>query len=110
MRKYALLVILLLSPLMIGWTFWWNPVTTYTDGSTITRPVTYTVWDNTAGPTPMATALTGAAYPLSGVGSNVLHRYQVSAVVDNVLSARMEVAWTSPPLSPNPPAAGGVAP
>ena len=47
MRKLILATILLLAPLMIGWTISWDKVTTYTDGSTITDDnVVYDIFQN----------------------------------------------------------------
>jgi hypothetical protein len=47
MKKVILLTILLLTPLMIGWTVSWDRVNTYTDGSTIFDDnVVYDVYQN----------------------------------------------------------------
>jgi len=49
MRKVTLLVILLMSPFMIGWTLSWDRVNTYTDGSTIADDnVVYDIFQNGA--------------------------------------------------------------
>ena len=114
MRKSVWLILVLMVGLPVlaqAWTFQWGPTTKYTDGSTITRPVTYTVWDNSVSPTvPMTSGITSTSYVLSGVGSGVAHRYEVAAVVDSVPSARVGVSWTSPFQVPETPGAVVVVP
>ena len=47
MKKPILVTILLLAPLMIGWTISWDRVTTYTNGSPIDDDnVVYDLWQN----------------------------------------------------------------
>lgn len=108
----VLLILFVAVPIVAqAWTLQWGPPTKYTDGSAITRPITYTVWDNSVSPTvPLASGITVASYPLSGVGSGVAHRYEVAAVVDSIPSERVGVSWTSPFQVPETPGAAAVVP
>ena len=104
MRRLALLTILLLSPLIFGFTLTWQAVTTYTDGSAIVKPVKYTVWDTGA---QIGSNLSATSFLLPNPGSGVTHFYEVAAVVDNVTGGRAGVNFTSAYLTPATP--GGVA-
>lgn len=107
MKRYVFLTILLLSPLMIGWTFRWDAVTKYTDNTTITRPVTYTVWDTG---TQIGNGISATSFLLPNPGSGVNHFYEVAAVVDNVMGGKASVNFTSPYQTPAVPGAPSVVP
>lgn len=107
MRRLALLTILLLSPLMVGWTLQWGQVTTYTDGSAISKPVKYTVWDNGV---QIGSNVSTTSFLLPNPGSGVAHVYEVAAVVDNVTGGKASVNFTSPYQTPAVPAAPAVVP
>ena len=106
MKRYALLVILLLSPLMVGWTLNWGPVSSYTDGTLITKTVTYRVYEDN-----VLISTTGTTSVVLGPqGSGVAHQFGLEAVVDNVSSTRAGYSWTSPFAQPQAPAAISVSP
>ena len=107
MKKLALITVLLLSPLMVGWTLQWGAVTRYTDNTVITRPVSYAVWDTG---TQIGAGVSATSFLLPNPGSGVTHFYEVAAVVDNVTGGRAGVNFTSAYLTPAIPGSPAVVP
>jgi ABC-type glycerol-3-phosphate transport system permease component len=97
MRMKRLLMLLVAFVLFSGFTLQWDPVTTYTDNTAITNPVTYKAWMDG---TPTATGITATYVTISNYGSGVPHLLEVAASVDNVDSARAGLNWTSPLATP----------
>lgn len=93
-------VILLSASVAGAWTLSWNAVTTYTDNTAITDPVTYDAWADGA---PIGTGITGTSVVIPDPGHGQAHFYEVAAVVNGVSSTRAGLNWTSPLGVPLPP-------
>ena len=98
MKRLLLVVIVALSPFIVGWTLQWDPVTTYTDNTTIVgKTVFYDAWvDGTR----FYLNGTATSVVIPAPGSGLTHLYEVAAKVDNVSSARAGFNWTSPLATP----------
>jgi hypothetical protein len=95
MRKVILLTILLLSPLMVGFTLRIEPVTTYTDGTPVdVLPVMYDAWVDGV---PLATGTTLVAIPLIDNSFGAVHSYKVRArLTDGRVSDNLVATLVSP--------------
>jgi hypothetical protein len=95
MKKLFVITILALAPFIVGWTVSWDPVTTYTDGSTISDDnVVYDGWDNAQ---QIANGITGTSATFTAKKGET-HGLTVRArlVRQGTVSDNSFLSWTSP--------------
>jgi len=112
MRKVIFATILLLAPLMIGWTVSWDPVTMYTDNTAIEAtklPVKYEIKKDGA---ILVTGTTATSFAFTDTGHGLTRSFTAKAVLqtgeESVESP--SYSWTVPLGNPRNPANLRVAP
>ncbi len=93
-------LVLALSPLIVGFTFRWGPVTTYTDNTAIEPGVTvfYNAWQDGS---PIAVKTPATSVPLSIADRGVSHTFQVQTELSTgAKSDNAALAWISPLVDP----------
>lgn len=108
MKKILVLLALFVATTSFAFTLSWDAPTTYVDGSPIVgKTIFYDAWADGA---KFLTKGTATSVALPAPGSGVTHLYEVTAIVDNVSSARAGFNWVSPLTQPGGPANLRVAP
>ena len=112
MRKVTLLVILLMSPFMIGWTVSWDPVTTYTDNTAIGPEANGIFYNIEMDGARVVTKTTGTSWVIPTVAkkSAPTFRAQAEAGTGEVSAWSPPFAWTVPAGNPGAPGQLRVAP
>lgn len=106
MRRLAVVVILALSPFIVGWTVSWSPVTTYTDNTLIEAskmPVKYEIKKDGA---VLVTGTTATSYVFSDTGHGLVRSFTAKAVLQTGEESVESPAysWTVPLGQPRHPA------
>ena len=112
MRKVTLLVILLISPFIFGFTLSWDPVTTYTDNTAIGPEANGIFYNIEMDGTKVVTKTTGTSWIIPTVAKKSAHtfRAQAEAGTGEVSAWSPPFAWTAPAGNPGAPGQLRVAP
>lgn len=112
MKRLLALVILALSPMIVGWTVSWEPVTTYTDNTSIEAsklPVRYEIKKDGA---VLVTGTTATSFTFADTGHGLTRSFTAKAVLQTGEESAESPAysWTVPLGAPRIPAGLRVAP